>query len=402
MKQTEVIALLVDDKNRVARVVFDGLGLELTPDTPAVDIAAFGAHSKVEQIIHQAREKAIVVDWEITLRTDEGTRLCRVSATALGDQVFVFGNAGDSDAYDLYEELMRINNEQTTALRMALKKIARGASEPYHDQQPRTDSALKEEIHRLTNAMNSLQRSLDKKNQDVRQLDHHRNQLLGMVAHDLRNPLGSIVGLSELLLLTFGSRLDKRGRDMLTNIQSASNFMLGLIEDLLDFAAIESGQIRLDYQRADLHSLLHDIVERNRPFARRKRMTIAFEADRVVLDIDVRKIQQVVDNLVSNAVKYSGKNTTVRVLGRQDQAHALVEIVDNGQGIPADEQDKLFLPFATTSVRGTAGEKSTGLGLAIARKVVEAHRGEIGLDSAVGKGSRFWFRLPLDATHNPS
>ena len=390
MDNSEVIALLIDDSDRIADVVFNGLGVELSKGAHAGDACVTGSADKFTLLLQEAREAGIATNWEIPLRTKPIPMLSRLSGTRLGEHVFVIGNAGDSDAYDLYDELMRINNEQATQLRAAVKKIARTSQTP-----PVSDRELYEEMTRLNNELSALQRSLTKKNRELERLDQRKNQILGMVAHDLRNPLGSIVGFAQLLFALAGDRLDERCRGMIENIQAASEFMLTLVEDLLDFSVIESGQIRLDRERVNLRAILHTEVERSQPFAARKDISIVLTAEPVAFKIDARKIQQVVANLISNAIKYSDEHKTVQVVGRRDGSHVHVEVVDQGQGIPVHEQQKLFQPFATTSVRGTAGEKSTGLGLAIARKVVEAHGGDIGFESTVGEGSRFWFRLPV-------
>ena len=108
------------------------------------------------------------------------------------------------------------------------------------------------------------------------------------------------------------------------------------------------------------------------------------------------KIEQVMNNLLSNAVKYSHPGSRVEVSAQAVNGSVVVAVRDEGQGIPADELDNLFKPFARTSVRGTAGEKSTGLGLVIVRKIVEGHQGEISVESQVNHGSTFRFKLPVN------
>jgi signal transduction histidine kinase len=111
--------------------------------------------------------------------------------------------------------------------------------------------------------------------------------------------------------------------------------------------------------------------------------------------LDRNKIEQVLNNLISNAIKYSYPNTTIRIEVLRQGDFVVTKVIDQGQGIPADELPHVFKPFQKASTKPTAGEKSTGLGLAIVKKIIEGHQGEIGVESEVGKGSTFFFRLPL-------
>jgi hypothetical protein len=132
--------------------------------------------------------------------------------------------------------------------------------------------------------------------------------------------------------------------------------------------------------------------------AQGKRIKLSFLHDGRVgrTTVDGLKIEQVLNNLVSNAIKYSYPDSTVQVRLEKSEGHALISVADRGQGIPADELDKLFQWFGRTRVKGTAGEKSTGLGLAIAQRIVVGHGGKIWVKSEVGRGSTFYVSLPLD------
>jgi signal transduction histidine kinase len=173
--------------------------------------------------------------------------------------------------------------------------------------------------------------------------------------------------------------------------------MAALVNDLLDVAKIESGKLQLDVEPSDLSRLVERNVMLNRPLARKKDITLRVSAEEVpTMTLDPAKIAQVLNNLISNAVKYSPSNTTVDVGLRREDGHAILSVEDQGQGIPEDEQDALFQPFATTSVRATAGEKSTGLGLVITKRIIEGHGGEIEVMSEAGEGSTFIVTLPID------
>lgn len=255
---------------------------------------------------------------------------------------------------------------------------------------------LFEDFTRLNNELITAQRELARRNAELIRLNEQKNQLLGMAAHDLRNPLGAIFSCSEYLLDEL-KNLSADQLEMLRGIKSSSEFMLALIEDILNLSRIESGKIELRIEPCNLADLAARHVATNRLIAARKKIHIDLDIgpDLPAVQADPRKIEQVLDNLLSNAIKFSPPATTVTMSLMRMGAQVRIEVRDQGPGIPAAEQGKLFQPFQRTSVKPTGNEKSSGLGLAIARKIVEAHGGRIGVESAVGSGSTFFIDLPL-------
>ncbi len=259
------------------------------------------------------------------------------------------------------------------------------------------DEPLFEEFTRLNNELADAQRELAKRNAALLALNEEKNRLLGMAAHDLRNPLGVIMSYAKFLDRMAGAKLDGKERQFVAQIGKSSQFMLRLIEDLLDVSQIESGKLNLAKAPTDLAALVRNNVELNRVLAGAKNIAIELELPAALppADIDATKIEQVLNNLVSNAVKYSHPGTAVRVTLAAEAGQATVRVRDRGQGIPEAELAKLFQPFSKTSVKSTGGEKSTGLGLAITRRIVEGHGGRVAVESRVGEGSTFSFSLPL-------
>ena len=236
------------------------------------------------------------------------------------------------------------------------------------------------------------------KNAELRQLNEVKNQLLGMAAHDLRNPLSVVSAASQFLLDDASRALPEAKRtDFMRRINASSEFMLKLIDDLLDVAKIESGKLDLELKDEDLCALIDENLVMNQMLAERKgiRLDFAHECGVPRFRFDRGKVEQVLNNLISNALKFSQSGTAVTVTASRVNGSAVVSVRDHGQGIPPEELDKLFKPFSKTSVRSTAGERSTGLGLAIAHKIVEGHHGCIWAESEVGKGSTFSFSLPV-------
>ncbi len=273
---------------------------------------------------------------------------------------------------------------------------------------PRLDDALYEDFSRLNNELANVQRELVRKNVELTRSNELKNQWLGMAAHDLRTPLGVIQNYAEFLLEEAGPALSVEHRRFLEVIHRSSRFSHRLVDDLLDVSVIESGELRLDLQAVDLGELVEHGVTMHRVLAAKKDIRIALDAPAAGpqwprLLADANKLQQVLTNLLDNAVKFSQPGSGVRVqlqfvpavVAGSDGGHAVVTVTDQGPGIAADELGKLFKPFGRTRVRSTGGEASTGLGLAIARRIVEGHGGEMTLQSTPGHGSCFGFRLPL-------
>jgi len=253
------------------------------------------------------------------------------------------------------------------------------------------------QLHEALRALRESQSQLLDRNADLENLNEQKNRLLGMAAHDLRNPLGVILAYSDFLESETASLLDENQRDFVSTIKSSSEFMLHLINDLLDVSTIESGRLHLECAPADLNEIVRHNVSLNRVLAQQKRIELDFEpaAGLPHLTIDRGKIEQVLNNLIGNAVKYSHPDTRVSIRVERDNSEVTVTVTDQGQGIPGADLPKLFKAFGRANVQATAGEQSTGLGLAIVRKIVEGHGGKISVRSEVGKGSAFYFHLPI-------
>jgi len=256
---------------------------------------------------------------------------------------------------------------------------------------------LEERVEERTAELKAAQERLLEQNEHLLHLNQEKNLLLGMAAHDLRNPLSVILGYSEFLLLRRPETLTPQAIQVLGNIEEAAGFMLGLVESLLDVSALESGQLRLELETVDLGARVERLLRLNQPLAEDKRIQVltAFPAEPVLVNVDPGKLDQVITNLLTNAVKYSYPDSQIEVRLAAQAADARLEVQDHGPGIPAPEQATLFQPFTRTSVRAPGGEDGTGLGLAIARRIVEGHGGQIGVTSQVGEGSTFWVSLPL-------
>jgi signal transduction histidine kinase len=248
-------------------------------------------------------------------------------------------------------------------------------------------------------ALRESQQQLLQANTALLETNQKLNQFVGMASHDLRNPLGVVLGFAKLLQRDEQSNPPtEQQRRALASIQSSAEFMLRLVNNLLDVSKIEAGELHLEKHSVDLSRLVRDNVSLNRFIAEDKQIEIELLLgdDIPPMCLDPDKIEQVLNNLISNAIKFSQPRTTVTVFLDRTGDEVRLTVADEGPGIPADEQDKLFKPFGRTSVRTTKGEKSTGLGLVISKQVVDGHGGRILIDSKVGRGTSLSVYLPIE------
>lgn len=257
----------------------------------------------------------------------------------------------------------------------------------------------KEALARIRTHLHNRLLAAEQKNlvDQLQQANAAKNRFLGMAAHDLRNPLASIRGLAEFLRDPSMGALSADQLDMVNTIHEASQSMLTMVNELLDVATIESGELKLDREPVRLDALIEKSVFLNGMEAATKRTQILLEEkSEVTLSLDRTKMKQVVDNLLSNAIKYSPPGSTVRVALTTVDGKVAITVRDEGPGIPEGERDRLFKDFGRLSVKPTGGEKSTGLGLAICRKIVEAHDGTISAQNLPGRGCEFKVQLSLN------
>jgi two-component system, sensor histidine kinase and response regulator len=258
-------------------------------------------------------------------------------------------------------------------------------------------------IEELQQANSALEAKVQARTQELREknaalqaMNTLKNEFLGMAAHDLRSPIGNIESLAEVMLDNDVDMTQEERRELVSMIYNLSQGMIILLDDLLDIAAIESGKIDLRLKLVSLPAYLKDIENYHRMLAERKKIRlvtkVAAELPRLLFDGE--RIRQVVNNLLSNAIKFSPPHTvvTLEVYSVADEVE--FSVTDQGAGIPLGEQSRLFGAFQRASTKPTAGEHSTGLGLSICKKIVELHGGRIGVESEVGRGSRFFFILP--------
>lgn len=260
------------------------------------------------------------------------------------------------------------------------------------------------EIYRLRNVeLAQAYKNVEEKNtemlrlnESLRDLNNEKNEFLGIVAHDLKNPLSNISMLGKILSEEATTLSSAEVEEYANDIRTASGRMFELITNLLDVNAIENKAVRITPIPFDLTEVVQQVATdyRGRAEAKQISMLLEIPPENTMVFADKSSTLQIADNLVSNAIKYSphGKNIRIR-LGKRDNTVSF-EVEDEGQGLSSEDKQKLFGKFARLSARPTGGEHSTGLGLSIAKKLAQAMNGDISCDSELGKGATFILSLP--------
>ncbi len=254
------------------------------------------------------------------------------------------------------------------------------------------------EVHELTRAFNVMaasleegKRELEEQNEQLRESERLRYELVSIISHELRTPLAGVLGYSSLLLRREYD--EETASRYLGIIRTQGERIASLVDDLVDVRRAERGGLELKPRDFDLGGLLQDQVTVFSGQADEHAIELRLENSSLEVRGDRGRLEQVVGNLLANAVKYSPEGGTVEVRGKRRDSSVRVEVADPGMGIPLESQPQVFTKFFRGEARAS-GIAGAGLGLAIAREIVEAHGGKIGFESAPGAGSTFWFELP--------
>ena len=231
-------------------------------------------------------------------------------------------------------------------------------------------------------------------NAKLEQADKQKTALLGMAAHDLRNPIANVKSLSELLKTDLPDDLIDE-HELVDLIHESADSMLMLISDLLRSSEAEQGTIKLNLQPFDAEPIGRAAVDASRARAQAKEQAIEWDGHSLPVYADPDRVRDVLLNLLSNAIKFSARGSTIRVRLLKMTDRARFEVEDEGPGLSPEDRSRLFQPFQKLSARPTEGESSSGLGLHIVRQYVARMGGEVDADSVSGQGSTFWFTLPL-------
>ena len=251
---------------------------------------------------------------------------------------------------------------------------------------------------RLEQEREEFTRELEVRNERLLELDHLKDEFVALVSHELRTPLTSIRGYLELVLDGEAGEVTDDQRQFLGVVERNANRLLDLVGDLLFLAQIEAGKLSLEFGAVDLSAVAAESVETARPLAEEKEITLTLATSPLpLLAGDRARLGQLLDNLVSNAVKFTPRGGRVDVRVSASRESAILEVRDTGMGISADEQEHVFERFFRTSRATEQAIQGTGLGLAISKGIVHAHGGRITLASNEDEGATFRVAIPIRA-----
>jgi signal transduction histidine kinase len=254
----------------------------------------------------------------------------------------------------------------------------------------------------------TLRLQSEEAHRELQEVVDDRARLIRGITHDLKNPLGAVQGYAELLHDGILGGLDLRQREAIDRICDASGSALGLVDDLLDLSLAAAGNLRLHAEPIDVPDEVRKVVDSHRPAMRAAGLEVSLDlsADVPAARADRRRMRQVLDNLLSNATKYTQEGGRIQVATRAEPDEhrgnggwLAIDVTDTGPGIPQDKQEEVFREFSRLEP-GT--ERGTGLGLAISRKIARAMGGDVVLQSVPGEGSTFSLRLPVDSAGEAS
>jgi len=255
----------------------------------------------------------------------------------------------------------------------------------------------------LTDQLAELRQKMTEKELEFQRIIQNKMELLGIAAHDLRLPLATIRVCSNLLVEGIDSDSSAEQVELISSIHSVSEFMLRLLDDTLDLAAVESGALQLHAEPQILAAVVAKSVSMSFPIAARKQMNLILIQDGAPQPVllDPLKMTKVFNNLLENAIKYCQPGARIEVRISRCEEAVLVSVEDDGPGIRPADLKTLFTPFQRTRARALSEELSAGLGLCIAKRIVDLHGGRISVTSELGKGTTFFVSLPMQIRRTP-
>ncbi len=293
-----------------------------------------------------------------------------------------------------------------------LRRMARSAELiAAGDLNQRVRTRSRDEIGVLAHSFNMMAQSLDardrriqdnrhaleRSNRELKKLDQKKSEFLANMSHELRTPLNAIIGFSEVLRDRCFGYINQKQAEYVEDIHESGKHLLSLINDILDLSKIEAGMMTIERSPFDLESLLHGSISMVREKAAKRRIGIRVETGQLppFIEADERKVKQIVYNLLSNSVKFTSDGGHITLSGTMKGDEIEVSVEDDGIGIDEPDFERVFSKFEQIDSGESRHYEGSGLGLALARSMVELHGGKIAVASELGRGSRFTFTLPV-------
>ena len=256
---------------------------------------------------------------------------------------------------------------------------------------------LLQENKRLVESLQRSNKLLFETNEELRKATQAKSEFLAQMSHELRTPLNVVIGFSELMLDRVPGKINKEQRRCLNDILSSGKHLLSLINDILDLSKIESGKMALRLRDFSLTDVLEPLrsVMMSMITPRKQSLEVEVAEGLSPVRADKAKIRQVLLNLLSNSTRFTPDGGKLRIEAVRDDNWCQVRVIDTGIGIKKENQERIFEPFCQLDSPLTEEKSGTGLGLTIAKQIIEKHGGRIWVESGYGKGSRFTFTVPL-------
>jgi len=258
----------------------------------------------------------------------------------------------------------------------------------------RAQKVLRQRVGEFEN-IETERKQLERKMFKYEELNKLKSNLLSVVSHELRTPLATIKGYATMMLDYYGRLSSKEAKDYLQSIDRATDRLAELVDHLLDMSQLEAGLLKIEKQPTAISRFLQKAVDEAQFRGSDHNIVLELGKKLPRVDIDARRIRQVLDNIIDNACKYSSEGTKVVVSARREGQEVIISIADQGVGIPDEEKDKIFDRMYRIEQRLTPEVGGVGLGLAVCKGLVEAHGSRICVESELGKGSTFYFALPV-------
>ncbi len=267
-----------------------------------------------------------------------------------------------------------------------------------YQQLHEANTQLEDRVMERTRALTSANRRLSAQWLRLQRANAFKNEVLGTVAHDLKNPLGVILGRTEMLNELIGAASPKENvLGQVTHIRDAAGRLTSMVDHLISDAMADAFDITIRREQVDVAGLVTDVVEGNQPSAVNKQQAMTVSTpDKLLTMCDSDRIREAIDNLISNAIKYSPVGGKIVVAVSHEDGNALIRVTDEGAGLSPEDLGRLFGRFQRLSAKPTGGESSTGLGLSIVKRIIDMHGGQVTAESSgPGTGSSFMIALPI-------
>jgi signal transduction histidine kinase/DNA-binding response OmpR family regulator len=272
-----------------------------------------------------------------------------------------------------------------------------GALQQAHDELEQRVEERTAELETAKKEVEEFSYSVVRAKEEVERASKFKDQFLSTMSHELRTPLNAVLGFSDLLADERYGPLNDRQQRYVSHIHSGGKHLLKLISDILDLSKIEAGRMELTREDVTVASSFNEVISALYPLAGKKSQTLLQQVDpNLHVHADAMRFKQVLMNLVGNGIKFTPEGGRIELAARKVDDQVKIEVRDNGPGIPAEQQQRIFEAFVRLTETGSATE-GTGLGLAITARLVELHGSKLEIESKPGEGTCFYFSLPLIA-----